>query len=617
MTRVLLVAQTSDPVGCLAAIRCQLKRLETVDSVEFTCLTRTDGGAAERLNDLAAELDRCVSTGIAAALVTPAAVLSDVTLRRWLDDTALPISAVVSRDQAGHEVATLNGQVLAAGTAVHTVAESDAGSVGLIRLRGDAVPAVASAVRDALATGVPASWDECDLLDLVLTTVVRSSATAHLPISAIPVEPMPGGRVATVTEAERLRTRLAEIDAERLTLRRAARGGDGLYSRFILRQISARLTPVAVRFRISPNLVTSVSAIVGLGAAAAFAAGGYPALILGALLLQASIVLDCVDGEIARATSTRSAFGAWLDGATDRLKEYAALAGLAVGAASSSPEVWALATAGMVVQTTRHVQDFAFDKGVLSQWRVSFRDHRPLTDTSQWRRPEAASAGTGEPTSIGAWLRRLVHMPIGERWLALTLAALAGSPVGALVAYLALTGLAACWSLLGAARRTRAAASRIGAEMRTRLAAYRDDGVLSLVVGERSPVVFAAWGLPVVVTAVEGAAVIATSATFAPSWMPAAFGWFAVVAWHRYDIVYRRGGPTPAVPTAVSLLGGGWALRTAVLIAGAATGVLPTVLIVGILWLFVVYGPESIYTGARTPNGAGVRTRQRTRSECA
>jgi hypothetical protein len=47
----------------------------------------------------------------------------------------------------------------------------------------------------------------------------------------------------------------------------------------------------------------------------------------------------------------------------------------------------------------------------------------------------------------------------------------------------------------------------------------------------------------------EGAVVVGLTQAVAADWAAAAFRWFAVVAWHRYDVIYRRGGETPAVPS--------------------------------------------------------------------
>lgn len=557
--------------------------------------TQGERGIAEQLRHLpvrggAIEL-RCVATAhdVAAELAhadTNVSVVSgdlhapDGALLRMLDDPSLGVAALVASTPGAHGVATSGARVLSAATNSHPVPDADADSLGLVYVAAPQVQAVAAAVRD-----LPDGGETGDILDLVLAALVR---TADVPaVTAVRVEPFPaerGGSSAT----------LPEVDAD-LAARAAARPADGLYSTFVLRRLSARITPWAVRHGVPANRVTTVSAIVGLAGAGAFAVGSYPALVAGALLLQLSLVLDCVDGEIARATRSQSPFGAWLDGATDRVKEYAALAGLVL---ADGPSWWWVAGAAMVVQTARHMQDFAFDKGALDEWRAGHRDRRPLSDTTPYQRPAGLPVGVpARRESVGVWLRRLAHLPIAERWLVLSVCALADAPAVALVAYLALVSLAWAWTTLGALRRSRTLAP-YSPRLQARLAALRDDGALPL--RGRSPGGIVGWALPSVLTAAEGAAVLALTAGCAPNWRAAAFGWFAVVAWHRYDVAYRRGGAATVPPNIVLVLGGGWLLRCAALGIAAPCGALPGVLIAGLVWMFLVYVPESVLAGART-----------------
>jgi hypothetical protein len=151
--------------------------------------------------------------------------------------------------------------------------------------------------------------------------------------------------------------------------------------------------------------------------------------------------------------------------------------------------------------------------------------------------------------------------------------------------------------VVGAIRRTAAGIGQISKPMRQRLADLRDDGLLDLLARGRSPDGIGAWALPPLVTALEGAVVVTAAAVDASHWTAAAFGWFAVVAWHRYDLVYRSGRPAPKVPRPIGWLGGGWLLRPAAVIAVAAAGVLPAGLLAGICWLGLVYVPESFLRG--------------------
>ncbi len=567
MALVLLVPRADDSAEDLQRAAQRLAALPARDPITV----RTAGG------DLASIVDVLAGAPCSVAVVSSDLTAADAALLRLLDDPTLTVGALVADGGSGHPVATAGATVLTAGTPLHPIEDADADYLGALFVDAGVVGAAA----DALRVADRPDWAHIDVPDLALAALTRSPALP--PVTAVRAEPFPAGRGTAV-----------DIRASPdLAARTAARSGDGWYSTFVLRRLSARITPWAVRRGIGANAVTAVSAVLGLAGAGAFALGAYPWLVAGALLLQVSLVLDCVDGEIARATRTRSAFGGWLDAATDRVKEYAALAGLAL----AGHGLWALALAGMVVQTVRHLQDFAFDKGVLARWRAALRDVRPLEDTSTWRRPDGAGRGP-EPLHgpAGMWLRRVIRMPIGERWLVLSLAAVAGSPASGLIAYLGTAVLAEAWTVLGALRRTRGPVGRYGADLRAVLAAYRDDGVLGLATGARSPGGAAGWMLPPVTAAIEGGALFGCALLAAPDWTSAAFGWFAVSAWHRYDVVYRRVG----VPMAVGLLGGGWPVRSAVVLVGALAGMLPAVLVAGGCWLVLVYVPESLLAGART-----------------
>ena len=52
--------------------------------------------------------------------------------------------------------------------------------------------------------------------------------------------------------------------------------------------------------------------------------------------------------------------GRWLDAATDRVKEFAVYAGLAIGAGGNGDDVWWVAIALIVLQTSRHMSDYDF-----------------------------------------------------------------------------------------------------------------------------------------------------------------------------------------------------------------------------------------------------------------
>ena len=151
---------------------------------------------------------------------------------------------------------------------------------------------------------------------------------------------------------------IQEIDEERVLLNSAVKRTDGFFTTFFVSTWSRYIARGAARAALTPNQVTVTALCIGLLAATAFATGERAGYIAGAVLLYLSFVADCVDGQLARYTGQFSKFGAWLDSVFDRAKEYAAFAGLGIGAASG--EVWILAGAALTLQTLRHSFDFSY-----------------------------------------------------------------------------------------------------------------------------------------------------------------------------------------------------------------------------------------------------------------
>ena len=73
------------------------------------------------------------------------------------------------------------------------------------------------------------------------------------------------------------------------------------------------------RTPITPNQVTLIAIMLGLGSAACWMHGGHTAMIWGGVLLWSSAIMDGADGILARAKRMQSAFGRALDGVADWL----------------------------------------------------------------------------------------------------------------------------------------------------------------------------------------------------------------------------------------------------------------------------------------------------------
>jgi phosphatidylglycerophosphate synthase len=94
----------------------------------------------------------------------------------------------------------------------------------------------------------------------------------------------------------------------------------------------ARLVALPLRDTwVHPNHVTTVGLALGLGAAACYATGSARAANVGAGLYVSSVVLDHVDGELARLSGKCSAIGQAYDRAVDLTVRLALFAGMGIG----------------------------------------------------------------------------------------------------------------------------------------------------------------------------------------------------------------------------------------------------------------------------------------------
>lgn len=107
--------------------------------------------------------------------------------------------------------------------------------------------------------------------------------------------------------------------------------GDSYLATLIDRRLSRPITRLLLPWPVTPSQITLSSILVGLAGAALLATVSYWARLAGLAGLVASIVLDCVDGEVARARFEQSAAGARLDVVGDYAVHLATFTGLGVG----------------------------------------------------------------------------------------------------------------------------------------------------------------------------------------------------------------------------------------------------------------------------------------------
>ncbi|MEU9956517.1 DUF5941 domain-containing protein [Streptomyces sp. NPDC050982] len=382
------------------------------------------------------------------------------------------------------------------------------------------------------------------------------------------------------------RQAVSVVDDEAIRLRTAVKSRDGFFTTYCISPYSRYLARWCARRGFTPNQVTTASLITALIAAGCAATGTRAGFVAAGLLLLFSFVLDCTDGQLARYSLQYSTLGAWLDATFDRAKEYAYYAGLALGAARGGDDVWALALGAMVLQTCRHVVDFSFNEA----------NHDATANTS----PTAALSGRLDSVGWTVWLRRMIVLPIGERWA--MIAVLTAFTTPRITFYVLLVGCAfaatyttagrVLRSLTRKAQRTDRAAQALAdltdsgplAEFLARLTrGVRLSGpaVVALVAGALvvgaswlspygswwpvlgagvyvllSPVALQRplkgaldWLVPPFYRAAEyGTVLVLAAKADVNGALPAAFGLVAAVAYHHYDTVYRIRGNAGAPP---------------------------------------------------------------------
>ena len=500
-------------------------------------MNRTIQMTAE-LPEVLVELSSALTqSGTAIILLAPDLLISPVVLSPVTENALAGTCAAVRPHRQGNIRIAHHG-ISAVANSFHHINAGNAQSVGAVRIDPSDFPRAHVAIADlekAIHSGVITA-DSSEVVELVLAALTR----AQIGVRAVELIDAPWFRSpedVTVSKAQ-----IAAMPQSRIRGLQANRVDDGFYSTFVVRKLSKPLSSVAIKLRMSPNLVTVISFIVGVAAALSFAQGARWALVLGAFLLQLSLILDCVDGEVARATHRFSVIGAWLDASTDRVKEYAVYAGLATGAVVNgvaSQLAWCVAVILMIVQTARHMGDYNF--AAIQKMREAALPFAPIIDPQDpWGDGAATFSVRVNSRSGVLWVKKVIHMPIGERWLVLSVVAAVLTPLFALYSLLALTSLAWLYTLMGRVLRTRRwAKTTVGVDL---ICAQLDNGPLFDSLPKflrRLPGSRWNWANPMINRLIEMGVVAGIAIVWFPQWITLAFGYLFIIAFHHYDNLYR------------------------------------------------------------------------------
>ncbi len=103
-----------------------------------------------------------------------------------------------------------------------------------------------------------------------------------------------------------------------------------------MREVSLRVDRYLVNTKVTPNQLTYLMTIAGVLAAPALLVPGIPGALLGVLMVQLYLLLDCVDGELARWKKQFSLGGVYLD----RVGAYLCDAAVLVGFGLRAADLW-------------------------------------------------------------------------------------------------------------------------------------------------------------------------------------------------------------------------------------------------------------------------------------
>ncbi|MGC0328454.1 phosphatidylglycerophosphate synthase [Streptomyces sp. SAI-170] len=440
------------------------------------------------------------------------------------------------------------------------------------------------------------------LADRLITALDADGAGLHRPelgslVATVPADPQARNEARQAVTA---------VDDEAVRLKSAVKARDGFFTTFFISPYSRYIARWCARRGLTPNQVTTASLLTALIAAGCAATGTRGGFVAAGILLIFSFVLDCTDGQLARYSLQYSTLGAWLDATFDRAKEYAYYAGLALGAARGGDDVWALALGAMILQTCRHVVDFSFNEA----------NHDATANTS----PTAALSDKLDSVGWTVWVRRMIVLPIGERWAMIAILTAATTPRITFYALLIGCAFAATYTTAGRVLRSLTRRAERTERAAKALADLADNGPLAEGLSK------VAWPLKTpFASALTGAAVIVVTAGIAPygsrlsvlaavfyvcfsalalarpltgalDWLvppffraaeygtvlilaaksevngalPAAFGLVAAVAYHHYDTVYRIRGNAGAPPAWLVRAIGGQDGRTLLVVVLAA-----------------------------------------------
>jgi hypothetical protein len=469
--------------------------------------------------------------------------------------------------------------VVAAGSSVHQTIDWTHEGGGLLRVDARDAAAVASAMRVMGDVASAGRWTG-PAWPLTAVAAVR----AGIVVQTITIDALPWRTDDEIADE------LSIQDEARMRIEAATGPAQGVIDRLVGAPVARWLAMQAWKVGVGAHSVTVLSVVSALLAGLLVATGTRPGASVAALFLLVSVVLDRVDGLLARARRTVTPFGAWLDVTADRLREVALVIGIGVGVAQFADPRWALASGVLATLTLAHLA--AASSRTARGWGGAPTPVRLPLDRLDEPPMPSVPPPAGRP--VPSWLPFSISRGDGAVVAIVGLLVLPPDVLLVLLAILATLSALVCIVLVGVARALPAA--------QRQLYALADPGPLTVLVGRQDPQLsllrrlvatsVAAW-VPPATWVIEAGAVVAITYLADADALPITMAWVGVIAFHRIDVATRLRVLGKAPPAWLDVVGLGALGRVVLVALVAAAGVLTWGLALGAIVLGVLYASES------------------------
>jgi phosphatidylglycerophosphate synthase len=124
---------------------------------------------------------------------------------------------------------------------------------------------------------------------------------------------------------------LRQVGFRLITATAGSPWGEGYFEGSLNRELARKILWRISEWPVTPNYITASNYLLGLAAIAGFLNGTYWGCLAGALFLPLIMVLDCLDGLLARVIFRETWEGVLLDLYSDRVQDVLILCGISIG----------------------------------------------------------------------------------------------------------------------------------------------------------------------------------------------------------------------------------------------------------------------------------------------